>query len=178
MPRSWVPALLGAAVVASAGSAKAFERQWHVGGGLGAATFASGDPSLGPALGVFGAYGLSDMFDARLELTASRHERASGTSVDLYSASAGVAYKIDVIEWIPYVGLLLGYYRQAGEDPTSGDRGALGISTALGIDYALSRSVGLGLQLRYHGGLNDVPTSLTDGSYYTGLLRAEYRWGW
>jgi len=159
--------------------ASAFERQWHLGGGLGVASFAGGEANIGPALGVHGAYGLSDMFDLRGELTGSTHTLDDGRRLNLYSASIGLAYKIDVLEWIPYVGLLVGSYIFSGDGkPANQSGGFIGVSTMLGIDYALSRSFGLGLQLRYHGGLYDPPTSLTDGAYFTGLLRAEYRWGW
>jgi len=181
MRSKWISAFVALAALAIAPNAGAFERQWHVGGGLGVASFVSSDLPMGPALGLHGAYGLSDMFDVRLELTGSRHEQSDGSSLDLYSATAGITYKIDVIEWIPYAGLLVGYYWLGGENPPP-DSGALGISTALGIDYALSRSFALGLQIRYHGNLNDPPTSLgyddRFGSYFTGFLRAEYRWGW
>ena len=164
------------ATLFESGLAHAFERQWHVGGGAGVASFASGEAKLGPALGLHAAYGLSDMFDVRAELTGSTHTLDDGRRVNLYSAALGLAYKIDVLEWVPYAGLLIGSYLWRGE--AAPREASIGISTMLGVDYSLSRSFGLGLQLRYHGGLYDPPTSLTDGAYFTGLLRAEYRWGW
>ena len=177
-PFTFVAILSLFATLLESGLAGAFERQWHLGGGLGVASFASGEANLGPALGVHAAYGLSDMFDVRGELTGSTHTLDDERRVNLYSASLGIAYKIDVLEWVPYAGLFVGSYIWGGEAAPENQTGFVGISTMLGIDYALSRSFGLGLQLRYHGGLYDPPKSLTDGAYFTGLLRAEYRWGW
>jgi hypothetical protein len=165
----WMLAVAGSSL---ATDARAFERQWHLGGGLGAASFVGSDEPIAPAASLYAAYGLSDMFDARLEFTGSRHPLDDGSHVVLYSGAAGIAYKIDVIEWVPYVGLLAGYYSY--DFATAG----IGFSTALGLDYAVSRNLGLGAQLRYHWTSSDVPTSLTEGEYFTAFLRAEYRWGW
>ena len=163
---------LAVVCLSAAPDAAAFERQWHLGGGLGAASFVGSDEPIAPAACLYGAYGLSDMFDARLEFTGSRHPLDDESHAVLYSGAAGLAYKIDVIEWVPYVGLLAGYYSYDFRT------GGIGFSTALGLDYAVSRNFGLGLQLRYHWTSSDVPTSLTEGEYFTAFLRAEYRWGW
>ncbi len=168
-PVEWLLAIVSLSITAEAG---AFEREWHLGGGLGAADFIGSDEPIAPAACLYAAYGLSDMFDARLEFTGSRHPLDDGSHTVLYSGAAGIAYKIDVIEWVPYVGLLAGYYSY---DALSG---GIGFSTALGLDYAVSRNFGLGVQLRYHWTTATVPTSLTEGEYFTGFLRAEYRWGW
>jgi Outer membrane protein beta-barrel domain len=166
-------------VLSSTRPASAFERQWHLGGGIGAAGFASGPAKIGPALGLHAAYGLSDMFDLRAELTGSRHVRDDGLgNLELYSAAIGIAYKIDILEWVPYVGLFVGSYVWGGPGAYANTTAFIGVSSAVGLDYATSRSFALGIQARYHGGLNDLPNSLTDGSYYTALFRAEYRWGW
>jgi hypothetical protein len=166
-----VSAAILAAAVAFAPDAAAFEREWHVGGKLGGAAL-KGAP-LGLAVNVHGAYGLSDMFDAVIEVTASRHGWSNGT--DVFSASAGLAYKIDVLEWIPYVGLLAGYYHYAGMPGPNGEHGPeFGAAISAGVDYLVSREFVLGVDLRAH-------MSFEDGfsfPYYTGLLGAEYRWGW
>ena len=172
MRASLLRPILALACVSVAPEASAFERQWHLGGGLGAAAFVGSDEPIAPAASLYAAYGLSDMFDARLEFTGSRHPLDDGSHAVLYSGAAGLAYKIDVIEWIPYVGLLAGYYSYDFR------QGGIGFSTALGLDYAVSRNLGLGVQLRYHWTGSDVPHSLTEGEYFTAFLRAEYRWGW
>jgi hypothetical protein len=163
--------LVGAFSFALSGPAAAFEREWHVGGRIGAATL-KGAPA-GLAVGAHGAYGLSDMFDAVVEVTASRHGWSNGT--DVFSATAGLAYKLDILEWIPYVGLLGGYYQYAGTPGPHGEHGSrFGGAAAAGVDYLVTREFVLGVDLRAHASFEDgfsVP-------YYTGLVGAEYRWGW
>jgi hypothetical protein len=157
--------------------AHAFEKQWHVGGEAGVNAFADGATAAGPAVGVYGAYGLSDMFDLGIEVLGSRHAR-EGKRFDLVGISAGVSYKLDVLRWIPYAGVELGYYRFLGDArPVALPENEAGFSLDLGLDYLLSSSVGLGVKLRYHGFLHDFPTSLGDAPLFTGLLRAEYHWG-
>jgi hypothetical protein len=150
-------------------SAEAFERQWHLGAGAGAVAFADGY-GVGPAVQLDAAYGISDMFDAKLELTASLHEGQEDSAVYSYAATGGLLYKLDVIEWVPYFGLLLGYDALLGEP--GGDTGYLVVSVPLGIDYAFSRAFAVGLE---------VKTSMLFGPALNGteavLARAEYRWG-
>lgn len=161
------------------GRAAAIEGQWHVGGGVGAATFARTDTGFGPLLGIHGAYEIDDMFDLRLELTASRHELVEGTTTDFYGVAAGLSYKVDVIEWVPYFGLLGGYYAFDGDvRPAPLQERELGIMVPLGIEYVPSRVFAAGLQIAYHGFLSDPMDSVGDAPYVTALLRAEYRIGW
>lgn len=166
-----ISALAAAASLAVSRPATAFEREWHAGGKLGGAVLK--DAPLGAAVNLHGAYGLSDMFDAVIEVTASRHGWSGGT--DVLSVTGGLAYKIDVLEWVPYVGLLGGYYHWAGTPGPSGEHGpAFGAAISAGVDYLVSRELVFGVDLRAH-------TSFEDGlsfPYYTGLLGAEYRWGW
>jgi hypothetical protein len=168
----------------SAGSARAIERQWRLGGGLGFATLPRTDYGLGPALGLHGAYGLSDMFDAHAELETSLHWMSPGEGLDderlaLSSLGLGVSYKLDIIEWVPYFGLLGGYTHTwdnvlaAEGDPPFG-RDELTLSAMLGVDYALRRDLGLGLALRYHL----FASNFGDPQYLSVLVRAEHRFGW
>lgn len=173
-----VALLLSLAILATAPVASAFERQWHVGGGGGVAILAEPGAKAGPLVGLHGAYGISDEFDVRVALLGSAH-RLDGEPFDLYAATAGLAYKLDVLSWIPYAGVALGYYR-LGKGPRPGDLSPNepGFSVDLGLDYAVIRHFGVGVELRYHGFLGEGFTSLGDAPYFTGLLRAEYRWGW
>src|SRR5258708_37611747 len=82
------------------------DQEWHAGGRAGIAVLSK--TGVEPALGLHGAYGLSDMFDVTVEVLGSHHVGRSGT--DVLSACGGLAYKIDVFEWIPYVAGLVGYY--------------------------------------------------------------------
>jgi hypothetical protein len=177
--RCSIRALVAAALALFAPAAPAIEGQWHTGGGLGAASFARTDSGWAPALGVHAAYEISDMFDARLELTASRHSFADDTATTFYGGALGLTYKVDVIEWVPYFGLLGGLYRFSSEvRPAPLQQQELGIMVPLGIEYVPSRTAAFGLQVAYHGFMSDPMASLGDAPYVSLLLRAEYRWGW
>jgi hypothetical protein len=160
---------MGALCAASAAApARAFERQWHFGGGLGVA--APGESySTGPAVGVHAAYGLSDVFDARIELQGSRHD-AGDLPVIFYAGRAALAYKVDVMEWIPYAGVSAGAtlitWSQTGlVRPSAGG--------LVGLDYAASRHVGIGVL-----GAGDYVFVDSGLTIFSLLVRAEYRFGW
>jgi hypothetical protein len=148
--------------------AHAFERQWHLGGGLGAGG-PTGDYSLGPVLGLHAAYGISDVFDARLELQGSAHE-LDGLATSFYGARLGIAYKLDVIQWIPYAGISGGGFAVAGETWTV-LRPSVG--AFVGLDYAVSRHFGVGVL-----GIGDYVFTAYGKTLVAVLLRAEYRFGW
>jgi opacity protein-like surface antigen len=160
-----VAAAIVTAALACAPSASAFERQWHAGADVGMATLFSGDGSTGIAGGAHLAYGLTDAFNAMLEADVSRHPSLGQT---VYSAGIGAGYTIDVIRWVPYVGVLAGGYRFVGPPSSS----AFGVQLAAGLDYQFSRNLAAGLQFRFH----ELLTGDTN-SYTTTLLRIEYLWG-
>ncbi len=179
VPSSLMTAAAALAAVSWGPPASAAEGQWHVGGGLGAATFSNTDSGFGPAVGLQGAYELSDMFDIHFELSASQHQFVDGVSTNFYGVNAGFVYKIDIIEWVPYLGLYGGVYRFNNEVfPAPLKQTELGIGVPLGLDYSFSRNFAVGAQLRYHGFMSDPMDSLGDAPYFLALLRAEYRWGW
>jgi hypothetical protein len=154
-------------------TAHGFERQWHIGAGAGISS--ANDLPLSPALQLYGAYGISDVFDARVELTARGYELMEDTSPYSASAMAGLAYKLDVIRWVPWAALYLGYQGflsapAAGAPFRQHDAAA---AFGLGLDYAVSRELGLGVSLRYDQALSEA-----EGRSFDALLRAEYRWGW
>lgn len=174
LPRTSIAAL----VLGYAPLAHAFEGQWHVGGGAGAAGMTGAGFAAGPALGLHAAYGLSDVFDARFEASFSRHRYQNDDAADvLMTACLGAAYKLDVIEWIPYGGLAVGYHRflteLSPEIGTGPETRGIDLSLIVGLDYAASRSFGVGFQFRQMLYLED----LSAATFSIGLLRAEYRWG-
>lgn len=172
-------AAAAAALLLVSAPAGAYEEQWHFGGGLGAASFANTDTGWAPALGAHTAYDVSDMFDLRIELLGSQHEFVEGYSTRFYSVAAGFTYKIDVMEWVPYAGILGGIYAFDGQVwPSPLQQRELGISVPLGLDYTVSRTFGLGGQLRYHGFMSDPLSSLEDAPHFSLLFRAELRAGW
>ena len=172
-------------VLLAGGPASAFERQWHLGVGGGGASPGKHYP-LGPAIGVHAAYGLSDVFDARLEVLLSQHpSRTEGFAPDrFYGAKLGVAYKLDVIQWIPYFGVSAGFLgvdaparearRAEGVEDHPGEfrpaQATLGL--LVGLDYAVGRNLGVGV-------IGTVDYALGPPATMTaGLLHVEYRFGW
>jgi hypothetical protein len=148
--------------------AAAFERQWHLGGGLGAAS--ANHYRLGPAANAYAAYGISDVFDVRLELAGSQNPTKSHGDPFLYGAKVALAYKIDVIQWIPYVAIAGGYLG-ASRSVAPLTQGQPTAGFIAGLDYAVSRSFGLGVALSYDYAFHP-------GAYYmNGFLRAEYTFG-
>jgi hypothetical protein len=170
---SLVLGLGGLAFLACPRVAHAFEREWHVGAGAGV-TNGSG-LSLSPAVTAYVAYGLSDVFDARVEVTGRGYEIGSDRDPHSISAAGGLVYKLDVLRWVPWAGVYLGYVgfltEPRAELPFARHDAAIGLG--LGLDYAFSRKLGLGVTLRYDDALTHA-----DSSNFDALLRAEYRWGW
>ncbi len=79
MTRGLVFSFAAALLLLSPKRAHAFEREWHVGGGLGATVYPH-YYSTGPALGLNAAYGISDVFDLKLELLGSYHGYTAGSA--------------------------------------------------------------------------------------------------
>ena len=164
---------LGLGLLGAAPSAHAFEREWHLGAGAGVSN--GQGLKLGPALGAYAAYGLSDVFDLRLELVARGYHVASEQNPNALSGMLGITYKLDVLRWVPWAGVYAGYL--AFLDVPRADLAfkqrdvALGIGA--GLDYGISRKFGVGVTLRFDDALTRSSSRTFDA-----LLRAEYRWGW
>ncbi len=161
------------------GHAHAFEREWHTGAGLGFTAYPH-YYSVGPALGLNAGYGISDVFDLKLEVLGSYHgytadPRLPSQWAAPFSVVAGLSYKLDVLQWIPYAALLVGFQDISGTlprgEPFHRDDALAAI--VLGLDYAMTRNFGLGLSLR----TDMLLSSPTDGEAVTTMLRAEYHWG-
>jgi len=163
--------------------AQAFEREWHTGAGIGI-TAHPHYYAVGPALGLNAAYGISDVFDLKLELLGSYHGYTSNPNLDPkgtrswaapYSVAAGLSYKLDVLQWIPYAAVLVGFQHVVGAVPGGAPfrRDDALAAVVLGLDYAVTRSFGLGASLR----TDMLLSSPTEGESVTTLLRAEYHWG-
>lgn len=169
------PVVLGFTVVLSLAKARpawAFENQWHLGAGLGVGNYDRA--TVGPALGLHGAYGLSDSFDARLELLNSWH-----SSKPIAAALLGITYKLDVIQLIPWGGLAFGgYYLSDAWAGKGRNNFEPGMAALVGLDYAWSREWGLSLAFGLHMlpfAEDRTPVALR---YTTSMLRLEHRWGW
>lgn len=155
-------------------TAQAFEEQWHMGGGLGAVSASASQLGLGPAVNAYGAYGLDDMFDVKLDFAASNHAfEAAPDATDrrsIYTGTLGISYKIDVIEWIPYFGAHVGWlHTNLPKDLGMATSGLL-VGGVIGLDYSASSSWGVGVANQLH-----IP--LGGGSFVDLFLRAEYHFG-
>jgi hypothetical protein len=154
-----------------AGNASAFEKQWHFGGGLGVAV-PSDAYKLAPALGAYGAYGISDVFDVKLELTLARSSAESPPASLLTGAHGALAYKIDVIQWIPYLGVRAGAL--AVSDPVGPFKGLQAtVGGIAGVEYAMTRSLGFGVELSLDYSLADSGANIMGA-----LATAEYHFGY
>ena len=158
-----------------ASAAQAFERQWHAGidAGLAGVTW-NDEVYSGYGGGLHLAYGLTDSYNVLLEVGKTWHSMPGELpSLGVSHWAGGMAYTLDVISWVPYMGLLVGGYRFDGADLGQADH-RLGFQGALGLDYRPSRSWAVGLQLRYHT-FSDDPLST---HYMTSFGRFELLWGW
>jgi hypothetical protein len=171
--------LCGAAACLAPRQARAFEREWHLGAGAGVTAYPH-YYSAGPSLGLNAGYGVSDVFDLKLELLGATHTyRAPSASEsergESYSAAFGLSYKLDILQWIPYGAALLGYQHLAGPIPAGEPfrRDDALIALLVGLDYAATRNFGLGLSLR----MNFLLSTMDQGQAFTPMLRAEYHWG-
>jgi hypothetical protein len=160
------------------------EREHHLGADLGGSALIVDDkssPDIGPSLGAHYAYGLNDTFNLMVEgafsLASTTDKPAPKTANDrpawLASAEVGVGYVFDVMQWVPYAGLLVGADALSGGTLTQG-KILPDFVIALGMDYRLSRSVAVGAALRQHM----VTEASTYPSFTQAFARVEYTWGW
>jgi hypothetical protein len=174
-----------ALVLFAPSTASAFEHQHHIGVDGGVA-FISIDQkptlSVGAGGGIHYSYGLSDAFNllvegafcgvALQEDQEPKHNRA--TMIE--NLGVGVAYTLDVVRWVPYIGVLASGFTLHGGS-IQDVRVTAGATVALGIDYQVMRGpkhLAVGLAIRQHFMLSD----LADYPSYTQIfLRAEYVWG-
>jgi hypothetical protein len=163
----------GMALLGGPRAAHAFERQWHLGGGAGISN--GKGLTMSPAVTAYAAYGLSDVFDARFEVTGRGYALGDDENPHALSIATGLVYKLDVLRWVPWGGVYIGYvgYLEEPRATLPVQRHDLAIGVGLGLDYAVSRDFGVGVTLRYDDSLG-TPASTN----FDALLRAEYRWGW
>ncbi|AUX41471.1 hypothetical protein SOCE26_028840 [Sorangium cellulosum] len=172
-------AALALAALLAPSRADAFERQWHAGASIGYAMLADSGtyPGIGGSLHL--SYGLTDAFNALVELNTASHP---GGDFMFLGASAGAAYVIDILQWVPYVGLMTGAYDGVRLAPCGAygepdcHNPQFGVSVPFGIDYAFSRDFAAGFAGKYTlllPGEGEGP-----GSYLTAFVRAEFLWGY
>ena len=166
--------------------AEAIERQHHLGLAPQLSVLVVKDKStasIGGGGALRYAYGLTDQWNLTAEgsfaVVAADQEQDAPESPKTRPAtvghvSAGVAYVIDILRWVPYLTAQAGGYHLAGGTLPS----ALvipGAAVGLGLDYQLSRQIAVGVSARQHFLLSKLSTY---PSYTTVLLGFEYMWGY
>jgi hypothetical protein len=176
-------AAIAVAVVSLASPAWAVEREHHVGIDGGMSMLVMSDKTdVGGAIGGHWAYGLSDVFNLMGEATWSlvalgekvqdvHTPRTRPTNVA--NVGFGMGYVFDVLQWVPYAGLLVGGCALLGgtlSHPTF----LPAATAAVGLDYRFRRQWAAGVAFRQH--------FLTDMNTYPSFThifaRLEYTWGW
>ena len=174
-----------AAVALVPREASAIERQHHLGLAPSLSMLkvdAKSSLSVGAGLGVHYTYGINDQFNLMAEVNASivaaKQQQDMPTSphtrpAEVDHALLGVGYVIDVLQWVPYFGVLAGGYRLAGG--TLDDALLIfGGAAELGLDYQVARNWAVGVAGQQHFLLTKMSTY---PSYTTLMLRFEYSWG-
>jgi hypothetical protein len=176
-----------AAILVAAPNAHAIERQHHLGlapalGILSIDRKSTSSVGLGGA--VHYAYGLTDQLNLSVEASSvvvaadqkrdfPYSPRNRPSTVD--NLSAGVAYVIDILRWVPWIGVHAGVYRLAGGEAMAESLFLPGASAGVGLDYQLNRQFAIGVAGRQHFMFTKLDTY---PSYTTVLLRLEYMWGY
>lgn len=155
--------------------------------GVGVERWYTGEADTAPMAELGGTYGVGEWVDARMLVGASRLNlcgadsaaSACGDQTWALSMTALLAFKLDVIQWVPYAAPLVSYHwLTGGPIPTNGHAHDLGVGAAMGIDYVPAREYSVGIQ----AGCQGFVTALADGAFDRGILTAglhlEYRWGW
>jgi outer membrane protein with beta-barrel domain len=176
-------AALALAIALAPASAAAFERQWHAGLDFGYAVGGFPDAAVsGFGGGTHLTYGISDAFNARLQLDLAAFDLPEpGTSALVWNAQAGAEYVFDVLEWVWYAGILVGgadVSIQAIDDvPESGtDTPTMTIDPLIGLGYQFNRTFSIGAEVRYRLMLFGEDTSPMNNLF--AVTRLEVAWGY
>ena len=176
-------ALVLAAVLAAgvaAPSARADKGLKRVGVQAGFAGLANEGSFAGFGGGLTGAYGLTDAWTLRVDATASSNQASDkgGRSLVL-GQSIGVQYALDVIEIVPFFGAHVGAFELLGGGLSKREIKPA-ISLSFGVDWILSRTFTVGVDLRAHALPADFVGSPSNPTpfYATTMAKCEFTWGW
>jgi hypothetical protein len=173
------------AATAFATRADAVEHEHHFGidaGGSMLVVNNKSSPDVGGGFGLHYTYGLSDAFNLMAEsafsVIALGDQSNGGMAPNTFptwigNADVGVAYVLDVLQFVPYGGLLAGGYALGG-GTIPGTRVLPGFEIALGLDWRLGRSFSIGGAFRQHM-MTDVGNYPSFTQFFA---RFEYTWGW
>jgi hypothetical protein len=177
-------ALFAFALLAGApATAHALERSQGFGLDAGLAVLSvNGESALtGVSFGLHYSIALNDQFDFVGELGGAVVDfdpivtptSALDRPAMLWNGDAGLIYKLDIVQFVPYFGALIGgYVLNGGSLPAT--QVLPGGELAVGADYLLSRRWAVGLAIREHFLFTDLGTY---PSYLTVAARVELTWG-
>jgi hypothetical protein len=166
------------AASAFAGNAAAVERESQIGLELGVPMLVvHGNKSTvasGTSAGLHYTYGLSDAFNLVANADSGVLFLGVPKPATLTHADLGLAYVLDVLQWVPWGAAEVGAYGLTGSS-VGGGTVLPGAALSVGLDYRFNRSWAAGVVVREHlffTNINLFP-SLTEG-----FLRVGYTWGW
>ncbi len=178
-------ALLGLGASGWCSEALAYERQWHLGMDFGYAIAGFPEATVGGyGGGLHLAYGLTDVLNIRLHGDVTVFDLPDpATSALIYNGALGVEYVVDIMRWVPTLGVLVGPVYVARQDAEAADgevteypdRWLVGVEIPLSLGYQLSRTFTIGVEGRYRllpFGAEDSPTH-----NLLALGRLEVVWG-
>lgn len=164
------------------GNAAGHELQWHVGAAFG---YAMASFPAATAHGFGGgphlSLGVTDALDLRVDLDVSRYVlpaaegEESGPTMLIWSAAAGVQYLVDVLDWVPYVGALVGPVDVVIEGLDHNVDVAVEIPFGLG--YHVHDNIVVGVEARVRMLPFAPDDNTTPGAQTLVLGRAEYLFG-
>ncbi len=172
------------AILTIAPRAGAVEREQQLGVDVGGSMLVTNTKTeLGGGAGAHWTYGLTDAFNLMAEgawSIVSLGERVQSATTprtwpgSIANVDVGLGYVLDVGQWVPYGGALVGGCAFTG-GTISGTTILPAFVGALGLDYRFSRNWAAGLAFRELFFVTDMSTypSLTQV-----FARAEYTWGW
>lgn len=138
---------------------------------------------IGAGGSLYYAYGLNDQWNLAIDLSsvevAANQKQDFPTSPRdrpsaVHTASAGVSYVIDILRWVPWIGV------EGGVDVLAGGTMPTTlilpeVNAGLGLDYQLSRTFAVGVAGREHFMVSKLDTY---PSYLTLMARFEVMWGY
>lgn len=124
------------------------------------------------------AYGVSDAFNLRLHADVAAFELPEPfTSALVHGAFFGAEYVVDIMQWVPYVGLTTGpvvVSFQEGVDQPARTVWHLGIDVPVGLGYQLTHHIAFLVEWRYRALLLGDGTTPSNSSLVVG--RFELMW--
>ncbi len=155
----WVGLLLACLLTCLPLSAQAFPSEGQVWTGVGANAIYETAPSSfgwwGPAASVGGVFLINDFWRFTADTSFSYHpsrtlDDATLESNSVWSAALGLRYALDILIYVPYVGLSVVAHPLSPPSSTNPGGDPLSLRATLGVDYRANRRYSIGAALEGH----------------------------